>query len=203
MAPCAILYLNVLAEMGIVGFGVVMIAFVAALYRAWRHARADSDVLDRAWSVGVLGGLATLLIYGVADSVLVSAQVVGLICGLVGLLGYSPSREATSLPPDASASDPPRQARSGSRNSARDLSATPPRRFQFSRAFSWSLEVDQDMLYRQCNHLVYIAGRWSVSLLCLAKGNADPSTSPGMIKSSDLPRTFGLSRAVGAGKETL
>jgi O-antigen ligase len=33
------LYLNVLAEMGIVGFGVVMIAFVAALYRAWRHAR--------------------------------------------------------------------------------------------------------------------------------------------------------------------
>ncbi len=83
------LFLNVLAEMGIVGFIAVLGAFVGALRRAWKYVRLGGDQFDRAWNAGVLAGVVAILVYGMVDPVLVSGQVTGLIAALAGLLGLS------------------------------------------------------------------------------------------------------------------
>jgi glycosyltransferase involved in cell wall biosynthesis/O-antigen/teichoic acid export membrane protein/O-antigen ligase len=81
------LLLNVLAELGLAGALLVTAAFVGALRRAWWGIKQDRNWLDQGWNAGVFGGVVALLIYGLVDPVLVSGQVTGLLCALVGLAG--------------------------------------------------------------------------------------------------------------------
>lgn len=81
------LYLNVLAELGVVGFIPVVLALGGAVRRTWRGLQANWSWLDQGWNAGVLGGIVACLIYGVVDPVLVSGQVTGLLCVLAGLVG--------------------------------------------------------------------------------------------------------------------
>lgn len=81
------LYLNVLAELGVVGFVAVMACLVGALRRGWAGTHGRGTWQDRTWSIGVVGGLAVVLVYGLVDPVLISGQVTGLLCAMVGLAG--------------------------------------------------------------------------------------------------------------------
>jgi glycosyltransferase involved in cell wall biosynthesis/O-antigen/teichoic acid export membrane protein len=81
------LYLNVLAELGLVGAIPVFVALAGALRRAWRGLKAEGGWIDASWNAGVLAGLLGLLIYGLVDPILISGQVTGLLCALVGLSG--------------------------------------------------------------------------------------------------------------------
>jgi O-antigen ligase len=81
------LYLNVLAELGLIGALAVFVALAGAVRRAWRGIRAESGWLDSSWNVGVLAGLIGLLLFGLVNPVLISGQITCLLCALVGLAG--------------------------------------------------------------------------------------------------------------------
>lgn len=89
------LLLNVLAEMGVVGALAVLACLVAALRLAIAGLRAAESWLDRAWNAGALAALIGVLVYGLADPIVVSGQVTGLLCALVGLAGIG-AREASA-----------------------------------------------------------------------------------------------------------
>ena len=81
------LYLNVLAELGLLGAVPVFATLVGAMRRAGSGLRAASSWIDASWNAGVLSALIALLLYGLVDPVLLSSQVTGLLCALVGLSG--------------------------------------------------------------------------------------------------------------------
>jgi O-antigen ligase len=81
------LYLNVLAELGLLGAIPVFAALVGAMRRAGSGLRAERSWIDASWNAGVLSALIALLLYGLVDPVLLSGQVSGLLCALVGLSG--------------------------------------------------------------------------------------------------------------------
>jgi len=81
------LLLNVLAEMGVFGAVAVLISLIAGLRLAYRGLRSAGTWIDRGWNAGALAALVAVLIFGVTDPVLVSGQVTGLLCAIVGLAG--------------------------------------------------------------------------------------------------------------------
>jgi O-antigen ligase len=81
------LYLNALAELGLLGAIPILVALVGALRRAACGLRAEKSWIDASWNTGVLSALIALLLYGLVDPVLLSGQVTGLLCALVGLSG--------------------------------------------------------------------------------------------------------------------
>lgn len=83
------LALNVLAEMGILGALAVGACFFAAIRLALAGLRSSRGWLDRSWNAGALAALVGVLAYGLSDPVLVSGQVTGLLCALVGLTGVA------------------------------------------------------------------------------------------------------------------
>jgi glycosyltransferase involved in cell wall biosynthesis/O-antigen/teichoic acid export membrane protein/O-antigen ligase len=102
------LYLNVLAELGLVGAIPIFVALAGALRRAWRGLRAESGWIDASWNAGVLGALIGVLVYGLVDPVLISGQVTALLCALVGLAGPLAYQTQRSSPGGALASAPAR-----------------------------------------------------------------------------------------------
>jgi O-antigen/teichoic acid export membrane protein/glycosyltransferase involved in cell wall biosynthesis len=94
------MYLNVLAELGILGFLAFLGALGGAIRRVWQGVRHQSAAVST-WNIGVLGALGALMIYGFADPVVVSGQVVGLLCGVVGLAGVL---DAPTAPPSLATS---------------------------------------------------------------------------------------------------
>jgi glycosyltransferase involved in cell wall biosynthesis/O-antigen/teichoic acid export membrane protein/O-antigen ligase len=91
------LLLNVLAEMGIVGLAAVLYCLIGALRVTWNSHQSDGTWLDRAWNNGLFVALCALIIFGVGDPVLVSGQVAGLLCAVVGLAGVLPAEEPVSV----------------------------------------------------------------------------------------------------------
>ncbi|HEY7832775.1 MAG TPA: O-antigen ligase family protein [Ktedonobacterales bacterium] len=86
------LLLNVLAELGVLGLAAVGYCLVGAARRAWAGLRAalrreSDDWADQAWNIGAFVALGAVLVYGIGDPVLVSGQVVGVLCVLVALAG--------------------------------------------------------------------------------------------------------------------
>lgn len=81
------LYLNLLAELGVAGFIPVVLMLGGAVRRAWRGLQANWGWLDQGWNAGVIGAITACLIYGLVDPVLVSGQITGLLCVLIGLAG--------------------------------------------------------------------------------------------------------------------
>lgn len=98
------LLLNVLAEMGIVGALAVVGCLVAALRLTYLGARSATTWLDRGWNAGVFAGLVGLMVFGVTDPILISGQVTGLLCALVGLAGAG-ARTALALPAPATSAE--------------------------------------------------------------------------------------------------
>jgi O-antigen/teichoic acid export membrane protein/glycosyltransferase involved in cell wall biosynthesis/O-antigen ligase len=109
------LYLNALAELGLLGAIPVFAALAGALRRAWRGLRAEKSWIDASWNAGVLAALIGVLIYGLVDPVLVSGQVTGLLCALVGLSGPLAQRRQLSIEnkPSLTRADALRQDRAG------------------------------------------------------------------------------------------
>ncbi len=92
------LALNVLAEMGVLGALAVGACFVGAFRLTLAGLRSSRGWLDRSWNAGALAALVGVLVFGLTDPVLVSGQVTGLLCALVGLAGVSaPIRWGGSL----------------------------------------------------------------------------------------------------------
>lgn len=81
------LYLNTAAELGIVGLVAVLACFVGALRRSLNGLRWGGSWLDQCWNAATVSALCAILLYGLVDPVLVSGQVTGLLCILVGLSG--------------------------------------------------------------------------------------------------------------------
>lgn len=112
------LYLNVLAELGLLGAIPVFVALGGAVRRAWSGLRAERGWINASWNAGVLGALIGLLVYGLVDPVLISGQVTGLLCALVGLAGplagattrKQPGAKVHAAPADASHDTPARTA---------------------------------------------------------------------------------------------
>ncbi len=80
-------YLNLLAEVGIVGFTAYLIAWIMIFgltIRAWRHGRG----LERAWSLALLGTWSYLTIHSAVDKLYVNNMFLHLGCmlGLLALL---------------------------------------------------------------------------------------------------------------------
>ncbi len=109
------LYLNALAELGLLGAIPVFVALTGALRRAWKGLRAEKSWIDASWNAGVLAALIGVLIYGLVDPVLVSGQVTGLLCALVGLSGPLTQRRHLTLEmkPSVARADAPRKAPAG------------------------------------------------------------------------------------------
>jgi len=84
------LYLNILAELGVAGLIPVVALLGGAVRRALRGLQANWGWLDQGWNAGVIGAIAACLIYGLVDPVLVSGQITGLLCILIGLAGPLP-----------------------------------------------------------------------------------------------------------------
>lgn len=93
------LLLNVLAEMGIVGLAAVLYCFIGALRLVWHARQASAAWVDRAWNNGLFAVLCGLLLFGLADPVLVSGQITGILCAVVGLAGAVPVSESLTPPP--------------------------------------------------------------------------------------------------------
>ncbi|HEX8995154.1 MAG TPA: glycosyltransferase [Ktedonobacterales bacterium] len=81
------LFLNVLAEMGVFGLLAILLCLGSATWLAVRGVRGSRSWLDRGWNAGALAALVGVLVYGMADPVLVSGQITELLCALVGLSG--------------------------------------------------------------------------------------------------------------------
>ncbi len=81
------LLLNVLAEMGIPGALAIVFCLIAALRVTSLGVRSATTWLDRGWDAGVFAGLIGIIVFGVTDPILISGQVTGLLCALVGLAG--------------------------------------------------------------------------------------------------------------------
>ena len=81
------LYLNVLAELGLIGALAVFVALGGAVRRIWRGIRLESGWIDSSWNAGVFAGVIGLLLFGLVNPVLISGQVACLLCALVGLAG--------------------------------------------------------------------------------------------------------------------
>lgn len=85
------LFLNVMAEMGAFGLLATLLCLGAALRLAVTGLRNSRSWLDRGWNAGALAALVGVIVYGMADPVLVSGQVTELLCALVGLSGVGAS----------------------------------------------------------------------------------------------------------------
>lgn len=81
------LLLNVLAEMGVFGALAVLTALAAGLRLTYSGFRAADTWIDRGWNAGALAAIVAVLVFGLTDPVLVSGQVTGLLCAIVGLAG--------------------------------------------------------------------------------------------------------------------
>jgi O-antigen/teichoic acid export membrane protein/glycosyltransferase involved in cell wall biosynthesis/O-antigen ligase len=103
------MYLNILAELGIIGFVAFAIVLVAACLRIWKGIWKKPK-REAIWDYGALGVLATLMIYGLADPILVSGQVVGLFCVVIGLAGVPDMQVVPIATPSASSEDVPTEA---------------------------------------------------------------------------------------------
>jgi glycosyltransferase involved in cell wall biosynthesis/O-antigen ligase len=99
-------YLNVLADMGILGAAAVTTAVVGAVYRLRVALRSQTTWLGQAWHAGVGVGLLALLLDGTVHPTLYSSQVVGILCALIGLMPVPYLvKPAVSLPPSSSTED--------------------------------------------------------------------------------------------------
>jgi glycosyltransferase involved in cell wall biosynthesis/O-antigen/teichoic acid export membrane protein len=83
------MYLNIAAQLGIFGAICFVAALILAIKRAWQGFIHSAHPLDQAWNAGVLSALAGIMVYGMVDPILVSGQVTGLLCVIIGLCGIS------------------------------------------------------------------------------------------------------------------
>ncbi|HEV8194151.1 MAG TPA: O-antigen ligase family protein, partial [Ktedonobacterales bacterium] len=81
------LYLNTAAELGVVGLVAVVGCLFGALRRSLNGLRWGGSWLDQCWNAATVSAVCAILLYGLVDPVLVSGQVTGLLCILVGLSG--------------------------------------------------------------------------------------------------------------------
>ena len=91
------IYLQFLAETGLVGFTVFSLLIFRAIRQALRQLRGSEAVLDRALAFGVLGAVLTVLVHGLADFLFqVSPQFGTLFWTLLALLVVSGRMQSES-----------------------------------------------------------------------------------------------------------
>jgi len=84
------IYLQLLAETGIVGFASFFLFLFRAVQQALHQLRCSAEILDKALAFGVLGGILTILVHGFVDFVFqVSPQFGTLFWMLLALLVVS------------------------------------------------------------------------------------------------------------------
>jgi glycosyltransferase involved in cell wall biosynthesis len=99
-------YLNILADMGVLGAAAVTTAVVCAVSRIRDALRTQTTWLGQAWHAGVGIGLLALLLDGTVHPTLYSSQVVGILCALIGLMPVPLIvKPAIALPPSQSTDD--------------------------------------------------------------------------------------------------
>jgi putative inorganic carbon (HCO3(-)) transporter len=92
------IYLQFLAETGIVGFTVFFLFLFRAVQQALRQLRCSVDILDKALAFGVLGGILTVLVHGFVDFLFqVSPQFGTLFWTLLALLVVSDRLQRESV----------------------------------------------------------------------------------------------------------
>ncbi|HEX6122604.1 MAG TPA: glycosyltransferase, partial [Ktedonobacterales bacterium] len=84
-------YLNVLADLGLMGLACLVTCIYAAARRMWRGLRQGGDWLDQSWHVGLLTGFVALLLDSLVHPTFSGSQITGLLCALVGLAGTLPN----------------------------------------------------------------------------------------------------------------